>query len=176
MDNLRKTLACSVCIALCVVLPMAFHAIPQGGVLFSPMHLPVLLCGIVTSWPFGLICGIAGPLLSSLFTGMPGAPMLPQMMVELGSYGFMAGLMMRIAGRSGKLSGVVLSLVAAMLFGRITAGLARAFIFARGSYSFPAWISSYFVSCLPAIIMQLVLIPLIYIALRKAGFVDRRMG
>ena len=176
MDNLRKTLACSVCIALCVVLPMAFHAIPQGGVLFSPMHLPVLLCGIVTSWPFGLICGIAGPLLSSLFTGMPGAPMLPQMMVELGSYGFMAGLMMRLAGRGGKLSGVVLSLVIAMLFGRITAGLARAFIFARGSYSFPAWISSYFVSCLPAIIMQLVLIPLIYAALRKAGFVDRRMG
>ena len=168
MDNLRKTLACSVCIALCVVLPMAFHAIPQGGVLFSPMHLPVLLCGIAASWPFGLICGIAGPLLSSLFTGMPGAPMLPQMMVELGSYGF--------AGRNGKLSGVVVSLVAAMLFGRITAGLARAFIFARGSYSFPAWISSYFVSCLPAIIMQLVLIPLIYAALRKAGFVDRRMG
>ena len=176
MTMIRKSLTAAVCIALCVVLPMAFHAIPNGGVLFSPMHLPVLLCGILTSWPFGLLCGIAGPLLSSLFTGMPGAPMLPQMMTELGSYGFMAGLMMGLTGRKKGTGRVVISLVAAMLFGRIMAGAARALIFARGSYSLPMWISSYFVSCLPAIVMQLVLIPLIYAALVKTGFIGRKMG
>ena len=96
MTALRKSLSAAVCIALCVVLPLVFHAVPNGGILFSPMHLPVLLAGIITSWPFGLLVGIAGPLLSFLFTGMPGAPMLPQMMVELGCYGFMAGLMMRV--------------------------------------------------------------------------------
>ena len=176
MTALRKSLVTAVCIALSVVLPMAFHAIPNGGILFSPMHLPVLLCGILTSWPFGLLCGIAGPLLSSLLTGMPGAPMLPQMMVELGCYGFAAGLMMNLLGGMRSAAKVYISLVSAMLFGRIAAGCARALIFARGSYSLPMWISSYFVSCFPAIIMQLVLIPLIYAALMKAGFVERRLG
>ena len=176
MSVLKKSLVTAVCIALCVVLPMAFHAIPNGGVLFSPMHLPVLLCGILTSWPFGLLCGIAGPLLSSLFTGMPGTPMLPQMMVELASYGFMAGLMINLIGIRKRSAAVIISLLIAMLFGRITAGCARAFIFARGSYSLPMWISSYFVSCLPAIVMQLVLIPVIAAALDKAGFTRRKMG
>ncbi len=176
MSVLRKSLFTAVCIALCVVLPMAFHAIPNGGVLFSPMHLPVLLCGVLTSWPFGLFAGIAGPLLSSLLTGMPGAPMLPQMMVELGSYGFMAGLMMRVMRSRKTEVNVLVSLIVAMFFGRIVAGCARAFLFARGSYSLPMWISSYFISCFPAIIMQLVLIPLIAKALDKAGLMERRMG
>ncbi len=176
MSILRKSLATAVCIALCVVLPMAFHAIPNGGVLFSPMHLPVLLCGILTTWPFGLLCGIAGPLLSFLFTGMPGAPMLPQMMVELGCYGFMAGLMMAIVKTKKVTANVLISLLVAMLFGRVVAGCARAFIFARGSYSLPMWISSYFISCFPAIVMQLVLIPIIAAALSKAGFTGRKMG
>ena len=174
MTALRKSLVTAVCIALSVVLPMAFHAIPNGGILFSPMHLPVLLCGILTSWPFGLLCGIAGPLLSLLLTGMPGAPMLPQMMVELGCYGFAAGLMMNLLRGMRSAAKVYISLVSAMLFGRIAAGCARALIFARGSYSLPMWISSYFVSCFPAIIMQLVLIPVIFFALDRAGFTEER--
>ena len=44
---LNKSIITALCVALCVVLPMALHAIPKGGVLFSPMHLPVLLCGLV---------------------------------------------------------------------------------------------------------------------------------
>ncbi len=174
MTALRKSLSAAVCIALCVVLPLVFHAVPNGGILFSPMHLPVLLAGIITSWSFGLLVGIAGPLLSFLFTGMPGAPMLPQMMVELGCYGFMAGLMMRVVHTRHAAADVYISLITAMLFGRVVAGLARMLIFARGSYSLPMWISSYFISCFPAIIMQLVLIPVIFFALDRAGFTEER--
>ena len=152
MTALKKTLSTAVCIALCVVLPMIFHAIPNGGVLFSPMHLPVLLCGIITSWPFGLLCGLAGPLLSFLFTGMPGAPMLPQMMVELGSYGFMSGLLIALVKTDNRILGIYISLIGGMLFGRVTAGIARMLIF----------------------IMQLVLIPIIYSVLLKAGFIEKR--
>ena len=68
---LNKSILTALCVALCVVLPMTLHAIPKGGVLFSPMHLPVLLCGLVCGAPFGLVCGILGPLVSSLLTGMP---------------------------------------------------------------------------------------------------------
>ena len=56
-----KNLAfCALCIALCVVLPMAFHAIANAGPIFLPMHIPVLLCGLACGWPYGLVCGRAG--------------------------------------------------------------------------------------------------------------------
>ena len=48
---LNKSILTALCVALCVVLPMTLHAIPKGGVLFSPMHLPVLLCGLVCGAP-----------------------------------------------------------------------------------------------------------------------------
>ena len=83
LSYVKKAILTAACIALCVVLPMAFHAIPNAGNIYCPMHMPVLLCGLVCGWPFGLLCGVAGPLLSSLFTGMPPAAYLPSMIIEL---------------------------------------------------------------------------------------------
>ena len=109
------------CIALCIVLPMAFHAIGAGAT-FLPMHIPVLLCGLLCGWPFGAACGLIGPLLSSLLTGMPPAfPTLPAMMLELCAYGVLTGLFYR------KLRGnLYLSLIGAMLGGRAVSGIANA--------------------------------------------------
>ena len=42
-------------VALCVVLPIAFHAIPNAGSVMLPMHIPVLLCGLVCGWQYGLL-------------------------------------------------------------------------------------------------------------------------
>ena len=91
-----KNLAfCALCIALCVVLPMAFHAIANAGPIFLPMHIPVLLCGLACGWPYGLVCGLLGPVLSGVLTGMPSPAVLPGMMVECGVYGLVSGLMMQ---------------------------------------------------------------------------------
>ena len=78
----KKLVFCAICVALCVVLPMAFHALGSGTV-FLPMHVPVLLCGLVCTWPYGVVCGLLGPLLSSVLTGMPATAVLPSMMAEL---------------------------------------------------------------------------------------------
>lgn len=172
--SLYRLVTTAVCIALCVVLPFAFHAIPNGGTLFSPMHLPVLLCGIVCGPVYGLVCGLFGPLLSSLLTGMPGMAYLPTMMLELALYGLISGLFMKFVHTGKQTADLYISLLAAMLSGRILTGIARALIFARGTYSLKAWASGYFVSCLPAIILQLILIPILYVALQKAGFVPNR--
>ena len=59
----KKLVFCAICVALCVVLPMAFHALGSGAV-FLPMHIPVLLCGLVCTWPYGVVCGLLGPMLS----------------------------------------------------------------------------------------------------------------
>ena len=81
MKNSTKKMAyAAICVALGVVLPIAFHSIQNAGSIFLPMHLPVLLCGLLCGPWYGLICGILAPLLSSVLTGMPPAAILPVMM------------------------------------------------------------------------------------------------
>ena len=174
LSVLNQSIITALCVALCVVLPMALHAIPGGGVLFSPMHLPVLLCGLVCCAPFGLICGLLGPLVSSLLTGMPAFGYMPVMMIELGLYGLISGLVMRFL-RSGKLViDLYISLIIAMLGGRIITGILRALVFAGGTYSWSAWATGYFVSCFPGIVIQLLLLPAIYVALERARLLPVR--
>ncbi|MBE5884536.1 MAG: ECF transporter S component [Lachnospiraceae bacterium] len=171
---MNKFMITAVCIALCIVLPVALHSIPNAGTLFSPMHIPVLLCGIICGWPYGLLCGLIGPLLSSLLTSMPVMAKLPFMMVELAVYGMLTGLVMHLL-RTGKLAlDLYASLLIAMLSGRIVAGILRAFFLAGESYSWSIWVTSYFVSCLPGILVQLILIPILYIALERAGLIPTR--
>ena len=95
MKSVKKLVICAVCIALCCVLPIAFHAF-NLGVTFSPMHIPVLLCGLLCGGSYGLCCGLVGPLLSSLVSGMPGPMGLVTMVPELMAYGLSAGLLMKV--------------------------------------------------------------------------------
>ena len=70
MKNTKHLIITALCMTLGVVLPMAFHMIPNAGSVMLPMHIPVLLCGLVCGPILGLICGIFTPVLSSLITGM----------------------------------------------------------------------------------------------------------
>ena len=180
MTHLTKIVTTAVCIALCVVLPMALHLIPGAGslnlgTLLSPMHLPVLLCGLVCGWQYGLVCGIVGPLLSSLLTSMPGWGYLPNMMIELALYGLISGLMISIVHTSKQTVDLYISLVTAMLAGRILTGIARALTL--GIFmpvTLKSWATGYFVSSLPGIILQLILLPVLYMALQRAKLIPAR--
>ena len=57
LTSVKKTVFTAICVALCVVLPIAFHAFPNGGSVFSPMHIPALLCGLICGARYGLLCG-----------------------------------------------------------------------------------------------------------------------
>jgi len=174
MKNLKKLTVTALCLALCVVLPIAFHIIPEGGSLFSPMHIPVLVCGLACAGAWGLVCGIIGPVLSSFITGMPNAAYLPPMMVELAAYGLITGAMMHFV-RTGKLyADLYISLAAAMVLGRVLAGLAKGFIFARGAFTIGMWAASYFAGSVPGIIAHLIIVPVLCSALMKARLIDRR--
>ena len=163
----------AVCAALCLVLPMAFHSIPNAGSVILPMHIPVLLCGLVCGWPYGLICGIVGPLLSGILTGMPPAAMLPSMMVECGTYGFVTGLMMRYVRTGRPTADLYISMVTAMILGRTVAGLAKALIFTPGTAPF-AWVTTSLVAGIPGIVIQLILMPAVLYALTKARLIPVR--
>lgn len=171
MTNTKKAIICAIMIAMCVVLPMAFHAIPNAGSIYLPMHIPVLLCGLVTGWPYGLLCGIAGPVMSHLITAMPGIGYLPQMVIELAAYGLISGLLMNFLPVKNETAKVYTSLVGSMLLGRVVSGISKALIFVKGSYSVTLWVTGLFVTGMPGIIIQIVFIPVIYFALKKAKLI-----
>ena len=58
MSNSKKSVLklvyAAVCLALALVLPLLIGQIPQIGQMLSPMHIPVLLCGFLCGWPYGL--------------------------------------------------------------------------------------------------------------------------
>ncbi len=171
--NTRKLIFASVCVAIGIALPLAFHSIPQGGKIFLPMHLPVLLCGLVAGPLWGLGCGVLTPMLSSLFTGMPPAAMLPGMLVELSVYGLASGLLANALRGKNRLLGLYLPLVAAMLAGRVAGGLVNGFLFQAGAYTVQMWAAASFVTAVPGIIIQLVAVPALAFALEKAGLVKK---
>lgn len=175
MSSVKKATITSVCIALCAILPLAFHALGLGGA-FSPMHLPVFLCGLVCGWPYGLFCGIAGPVISSLATSMPATTQLIYFIPELAVYGLVSGLIFGKL-RTGKLYlDLYLALLPAMLLGRIVGGAAQMLFYlatARG-YSLALWAGGYLVGTLPGIGVQLVLLPLLYTVLEKSKLIPER--
>lgn len=158
----------ALCVALGVVLPVAVHGIPNAGSVLLPMHIPVLLCGLLCGPAYGLACGVVTPLLSSLITSMPPAAMLPSMVCELAVYGLAAGLLILLVRTKSQVANVYISLVGAMLVGRVVYGIVNALIFRAGEYSMQVWLTASFVTALPGIIIQLVLLPLVVLALRKA--------
>ncbi len=174
MSAVKKSIITAVCIALCVVLPQAFHAVPNAGAIYLPMHIPVLLCGLICGWSYGLLCGLAGPALSALLTGMPPAAVLPGMLVECGVYGLAAGLLMQLLRTKHLYADLYISLAAAMLLGRVVSGIAKALIFSAGSYSMASWVAGSFVTALPGIVIQLALLPSIVYALMRARLIPQR--
>lgn len=171
---IKESTITAMCISLCMVLPMAFHAIPNAGSILSPMHIPVLICGLICGWPFGLFCGIAGPLLASILTQMPPMAFLPSMLVELAIYGLVTGIMMQFVHTKKLYIDLYASLIVGMIAGRIIAGIVNAFIFQIGEYSIAIWVTSYFITAFPGIIIQLILIPTIILALEKAKLIPKR--
>ena len=174
MSNVKKSIITAVCIALCYVIPLMFHGIQNAGNIFCPMHIPVFICGLICGWQYGLLCGIAGPALSSALSGMPPVAILPSMMVELAAYGTAAGLMMKLVRTKSTYADLYISLIAAIVCGRVLAGLAKALIFARGAYSMSAWIAGSVVTSWPGTVIQLVFIPTIVFALMKSHLIPER--
>ena len=155
-------------LALSLVMPFLTGQIPRIGSMLCPMHMPVLLCGFFCGPVYALIAGFTAPLLRFLIFGMP--PVIPSgiaMSFELAAYGFTAGLLYKLLPR--KKSYIYISLIAAMLSGRVIWGIARLILFGliKSEFGWEAFIAGAFLNAVPGIILQLVLIPVIVMALEK---------
>ena len=168
----KRLTVSAICLALCVVLPVLFHAVPNAGNIFLPIHFPVLICSVMCGTVYGAVCGVIGPLLSSLITSMPPLSVAPSMMVECAAYGLICGLMIKYVKTGKSLADLYISLVTSMLIGRVVAGLAKALIFTPGISPF-AWVGASIITGIPGIAIQLILIPLLITALTKAGLISK---
>jgi thiamine transporter ThiT len=169
--KLRNILFTALCIAIGLILSQVVKMIPipYPGAVLLPMHIPVLICGFLCGWAYGAISGLMLPLIAFVLTGMP--PIFPtglSMTLELATYGAFTALLYRFT--KGK---VVISLIGAMICGRAVMAAANTilFSFTDNVYGWSLFISSAFLTALPGIIIQFILIPLIVLSLKRAKLI-----
>ena len=166
--NLIKLVLAAFFLALALVLPFLTGQIQQIGNMLCPMHLPVLLCGFFCGPCYGLAVGLIAPILRFFIFGMP--PIMPiglAMTFELAAYGVLAGIFYKVFPK--KIGYVYLSLILAMIGGRIVWGVAEVILNGLGQveFSWNAFVAGAFLKAIPGIIIQLVLIPILVQRLGK---------
>ena len=91
-DEAKTYLWATVFVACNLVLPQVFHLIPQGGVIFSPLSLVILVGAYKFGWKTGLLAALASPLVNHAITGLPAWEVLPVMTLKLAVLAMVAGL------------------------------------------------------------------------------------
>ena len=170
--HLRKLTLSAMFLAIGLVLPILTGQIPTIGNMLLPMHLPVFLCGLICGWQYGGTVGFICPLLRFAIFGMPKMPMCIGMAFELAAYGLIVGLVYGLSKWKCVYS-LYRAMIVAMIGGRIVWGIARTIMVGAANVPFgwEVFITSGFVEAIPGIILQLVLIPVIMVALDKAKLV-----
>lgn len=160
-------------LAIGFVLPFLTGQIQQIGNMLLPMHLPVLTCGFVCGWPWGMAVGFVLPLARSLLFGMP--PMVPAalpMAFEMAAYGAFAGaLYEKLPHRP---INIYAALLAAMLLGRVVWGLASWAVYAlfmQSGFALAMFWAGGFVNAWPGMVLQVALVPAIVLALERARLI-----
>ena len=167
-NKIKKLTLSAMFLAIAFVLPFLTGQIQQIGSMLCPMHIPVLLCGFFCGAPWGICVGIIAPLLRSVTLGMP--LMFPAafcMAFELGTYGFIAGLLYNKLPK--RKIYVYISLISAMIIGRLVWGtiMFACMGFDTAKFGLSAFLAGAVLNAVPGIIIQIILVPIIVIALEK---------
>ena len=177
IQRTRKLTFSALLLALAVLMPRVAGLIPDIGKTLNLMHIPVLLCGFLCGWPWGLAVGFTAPLLSSLLNGMPGIfPDATVMAFELATYGAIAGLLYALLPRKLGVGRIYIALLVSMLAGRVVYAVVYLFLTGVGLVKINdallvfVWTRA-FVKPVLGIVLQLVLVPLLVLVLQRAGLI-----
>ncbi len=166
--RLRRLVVSALFLAIALVLPFLTGQLKQLGNMLCPMHLPVLLCGFVCGWPWGLAVGIIAPVMRSLIFQMPQMASAIPMAVELAVYGAATGLLYKLLPK--RIPFIYVNLLCSMAAGRLAWGLFSAAM--AGVRNTPFGMEMFFaqavVNAIPGIILQVALIPVLVMVLRRA--------
>lgn len=169
---LRHLVYAAVCLALCMLLPFLTGQIPQIGSALSPMHIPVLLAGFLCGPWWAMAVGFVAPMLRHVWLGMPPLITAIAMSFELAAYGLFSGLLYRLLPK--KTVNIYVSLIGAMILGRIVWGIAMVVIsgVSGSAFTWSAFIAGALLNAIPGIILHIVLIPILVMALKRAKVLD----
>ena len=150
-------------LALGVALPSLTGSIKEIGDSLLPLHLVVMLCGVICGWQYAATIGAVLPFLRAAFFSMP--PFYPNavwMSLELITYGFVIGFLFSLRKRYSRVW-LLVCLVCSMLAGRVVWGIAKAILLgvANKPFGLEAFLVGGFVDAVPGIILQFILVPLI---------------
>lgn len=168
-NNIFKLTLSAMFLAMAMFLPFLTGQIQQIGSMLLPMHLPVLLCGIICGPYWGGMVGLIAPFLRYTMFGMPQMPTTLTMTFELLAYGIIIGLIYSKLPK--KPISIFIALIGAMIGGRIVWGVVATVVYqimGLDAFTFSMFVTSGFVSAIPGIIVQLILVPTIVLALTKA--------
>ena len=169
--SVRKLTYAALCLALVLALPFLTGQIPEIGNMLCPMHIPALLCGYLCGWPWGLAVGGIAPILRSLLFARPPMFSAIGMAFELAVYGAAAGFLYRKLPKTR--GSIYVSLIAAMIAGRLVWGAAQLVLMGLQDsvFTMEAFLAGAVTTAVPGIILQLVLIPVVVMALEKAKLI-----
>lgn len=165
----RNMILAAMMLALSWLMPFLAALNPTIAKIISPMHIPIFLCGFLCDLPWSPIVGFAAPLLRSLTTGMPALyPNALAMSFELATYGLVTTLLIRVL--PDRPLSVYLSLIGAMIAGRLVWGFASLVLYGLGGtpFTFQMFLAGAFINAAPGIAVHIVVIPAIILALRRA--------
>ncbi len=170
MNRETKNLVLSaLLIAVGVILPFITMQIPEIGNMLLPMHIPVILCGFLCGGPYGFVVGLILPLLRSILFGMPiMMPAAAAMAPEMAVYGLVTGILyQKLKYRK---FGIYITLVTAMIAGRIVWGVASIMVFSHlgNTFTWKLYAMNGYINAIPGIVLQLILIPILVKRLRMA--------
>ena len=176
-NSILKLVYAAVCLALAMVLPFLTGQIPQIGSALCPMHIAIFICGFVCGGQYGMIIGFVATLLRFALFGMP--PIFPTgiaMAFELAAYGLISGVLYRMLPK--KIPYIYVSLIGAMIGGRIVWGIAQFIIMGLQGSEFPmsAFLAGAVTNAIPGIILHIAFIPVVVITLRKANIIVEETG
>ncbi len=165
-----KIVYSAVCLCLALVLPFFTGQIRILGKIMNPMHVAIFLCGMLCGGLYGGLIGFIAPLLRSVTFGMPNLyPNAVGMAFELCAYGLVSGLL--YGALFNVKGGIFISLIVAMLIGRIVWGIVTLLLwsFMGNAFTFALFIKGAFVDSVVGVVLQLILVPTIVLILQKAG-------
>ena len=171
-SNRRLTLS-AMLLAVGMLLPFLTGQIQHIGNMLCPMHLPVFICGMLCGPLWGLAVGAVLPPLRSAVFGMPVLmPAAAAMAFELAAYGFISGFLRKRLPKT--LPMLFVSLIAAMLLGRIVWGCVSVPIYGLSSkaFSWQIFFANGFVNAIPGMILQLIAVPAVVTALERAHLAE----
>lgn len=172
-SKITKLCVAAMFIAIGWLLPFLSGQSTELGNMLCLMHIPVLITGYALGPQYGLLVGAVTPLTRFLIFGRP--PIYPTaacMAVELAAYGFISGFLYKILRKkTNDLAAIYISLISAMIGGRILWGVSRAVcgIVSQSAFTFNMFVTAGFVTAIPGILIQLFLIPALVLALNRNG-------